>query len=342
MNSAWATTFILGDRNGVRTPMQWTGDRNAGFSKAETAQLYLPLNVDPVYGYQALNVEAQLRVPNSLLNWTKRILAVRKKHRTFGRGTLEFLKPANRAVLAYVRKFEGETLHDRQQFAGTAQPVELDLRRFIGAEMIELLGDTQFPRDRRTSLPTQSGAVRILLVQDRYDSSPRAMSDPRLSRIIDVLEQEGAGRLADYLARQRWFGSKGRCIAAVRLMDAARLAETPGLVILAIFYVEFTDGPGESYFLPLIVRPSETTSDSADPAAIPLAEDSEAGAVSDATHDSAASLALVQAIGKCRTWDGRRGVFTVPRDAGGTRRILRHSPPAETDRGRAKQYLDCV
>jgi maltose alpha-D-glucosyltransferase / alpha-amylase len=137
--------IYLGDRNGVRTPMQWTGDRNAGFSRAETAQLYLPLNVDPVYGYQALNVEAQLRVPNSLLKWTKRILAVRKKHKTFGRGTLEFLNPSNRAILAYVRKFEGEILLIVNNLASTAQPVELDLRRFIGADVIELLGETKFP-----------------------------------------------------------------------------------------------------------------------------------------------------------------------------------------------------
>ncbi len=138
--------IYLGDRNGVRTPMQWTGDRNAGFSKAETARLYLPLNVDPVYGYQALNVEAQQRVPNSLLNWTKRMLAVRKRYQTFGRGTLEWLKPANRAILAYVRKYEGETLLLVHNLAGSAQPVELDLRRFIGAEVIELLGETRFPR----------------------------------------------------------------------------------------------------------------------------------------------------------------------------------------------------
>jgi maltose alpha-D-glucosyltransferase/alpha-amylase len=138
--------IYLGDRNGVRTPMQWTGDRNAGFSRAETAQLYLPLNVDPVYGYQALNVEAQLRVPNSLLKWTKRILAARKKHKTFGRGTLEFLNPSNRAILAYVRKFEGEILLIVNNLASTAQPVELDLRRFIGADVVELLGETKFPR----------------------------------------------------------------------------------------------------------------------------------------------------------------------------------------------------
>jgi maltose alpha-D-glucosyltransferase/alpha-amylase len=137
--------IYLGDRNGVRTPMQWTGDRNAGFSKAETAQLYLPLNVDPVYGYQALNVDAQQRVPNSLLNWTRRVLTVRKRHRTFGRGTLEFLKPANRAILAYVRKFEGDILLIVNNLAGSAQPVELDLRRFIGADVVEMLGDTRFP-----------------------------------------------------------------------------------------------------------------------------------------------------------------------------------------------------
>jgi len=138
--------IYLGDRNGVRTPMQWTGDRNAGFSRAETAQLYLPLNVDPVYGYQALNVEAQQRVPNSLFRWMKRIIAARKKHKTFGRGTLEFLKPANRAILAYVRKFEGETLLIVNNLAGSAQAVELDLRRFIGSDVIELLGETRFPK----------------------------------------------------------------------------------------------------------------------------------------------------------------------------------------------------
>jgi maltose alpha-D-glucosyltransferase/alpha-amylase len=138
--------IYLGARNGVRTPMQWTGDRNAGFSQAETARLYLPLNVDPVYGYQALNVEAQQRGPNSLLNWTKRMLAVRKRYKTFGRGTMEWLKPANRAILAYVRKYEGETLLLVHNLAGSAQPVELDLRRFIGAEAIELLGDVRFPR----------------------------------------------------------------------------------------------------------------------------------------------------------------------------------------------------
>ena len=137
--------IYLGDRNGVRTPMQWTGDRNAGFSRADTARLYLPLIVDAVYGYQSINVEAQQRTPSSLLNWMKRLIAVRKKTPVFGRGTLHFLRPANESVLAHVREHEGEILVAVHNLAGSAQPVELDLRAWRGYTPIEMLGDTRFP-----------------------------------------------------------------------------------------------------------------------------------------------------------------------------------------------------
>jgi maltose alpha-D-glucosyltransferase/alpha-amylase len=137
--------IYLGDRNGVRTPMQWTGDRNAGFSRADTARLYLPLIVDTVYGYQAINAEAQQRTPSSLLNWMKRLIAVRKKTRVFGRGTLTFLRPANESVLAHVREHEGETVIAVHNLAGSAQPVELDLRAWRGHTPVEMLGDTRFP-----------------------------------------------------------------------------------------------------------------------------------------------------------------------------------------------------
>jgi maltose alpha-D-glucosyltransferase/alpha-amylase len=137
--------IYLGDRNGVRTPMQWTGDRNAGFSRADTARLYLPLIVDAVYGYQSINVEAQQRTPSSLLNWMKRLIAVRKKTPVFGRGTLHFLRPANESVLAHGREHEGEILVAVHNLAGSAQPVELDLRAWRGYTPIEMLGDTRFP-----------------------------------------------------------------------------------------------------------------------------------------------------------------------------------------------------
>ena len=99
--------IYLGDRNGVRTPMQWSGDRNAGFSRADPQALYLPLVIDPVYGYQAVNVEAQRRMPTSLLNWMRRLIAIRKRYQAFGRGTIEFLDPTNQAILAYMRWYEG-------------------------------------------------------------------------------------------------------------------------------------------------------------------------------------------------------------------------------------------
>ncbi len=142
---AMGDNIYLGDRNGVRTPMQWAGDRNAGFSRADTARLYLPLIVDPVYGYQAINVEAQNRTPSSLLNWMKRIIAVRKKARVFGRGTLRFLRPTNESVLAHVREHEGETVLAVHNLSGAAQPVELDLRPWVRHTPIEMLGETRFP-----------------------------------------------------------------------------------------------------------------------------------------------------------------------------------------------------
>jgi maltose alpha-D-glucosyltransferase/alpha-amylase len=137
--------IFLGDRNGVRTPMQWSPDRNAGFSRADPQGLYLPPIMDPVYGYEAVNVEAQSREPASLLNWMKRLIAARKAHRAFGRGSVQFLRPGNRKILAYVREYDGEVILCVANLARTAQPVELHLARFKGRVPVELLGQTPFP-----------------------------------------------------------------------------------------------------------------------------------------------------------------------------------------------------
>jgi maltose alpha-D-glucosyltransferase / alpha-amylase len=138
--------LYLGDRNGVRTPMQWSGDRNAGFSAADPARLYLPLITDPVYGYQAVNVEAQARSPASLLNAMKRLIAARRTSQAFGRGSIEFLRPRNQRVLAYLRRFGRETLLIVNNLAGSSQPVELDLRPLAGAAPVEMLSGTRFPQ----------------------------------------------------------------------------------------------------------------------------------------------------------------------------------------------------
>jgi maltose alpha-D-glucosyltransferase / alpha-amylase len=136
----------LGDRDGVRTPMQWTGDRNGGFSSADFAQLYAPPSMDPVYGFQALNVEAQLRTPSSLLRWTRRFISLRKEHPVFGLGSYEPVRPTNRRIFAHLRRYEREVLLCVHNLARSAQAVELDLSEFVGRHPEEMLGRSRFPR----------------------------------------------------------------------------------------------------------------------------------------------------------------------------------------------------
>jgi len=138
--------ILLGDRNGVRTPMQWNGGWNAGFSKAEPQRLYAPLIQDPVYGYPAVNVAAQKESEHSLLHWMQRIIAVRRSNGVFGRGSIEFLYPANHRILAYLRRLGKETVLVVNNLSGAAQAVELDLKRYKGNILIEMFGNNIFPR----------------------------------------------------------------------------------------------------------------------------------------------------------------------------------------------------
>ena len=136
--------IYLGDRHGVRTPMQWTGDRNGGFSRSDPARLYFPANMDPVYGYQAVNVEAQLRTPSSLLQWMRRIIAVRKQYPVFGRGTMDILLPSNPAVFVFVREYENVRILCVNNLSSKAQQCQLDLGRYAGMVPVELLGEQPF------------------------------------------------------------------------------------------------------------------------------------------------------------------------------------------------------
>jgi maltose alpha-D-glucosyltransferase/alpha-amylase len=138
--------IYLGDRNGVRTPMQWTGDRNAGFSRADPAQLHQPVILDPVFHYQAVNVEAQLRLPTSLLQWMRRLIRIRKRYAAFGRGALRFLACENRKVVAYLREFLDQTLLIVNNLSAVAQPAAIDLRTHRGLVPVELFGNHAFPK----------------------------------------------------------------------------------------------------------------------------------------------------------------------------------------------------
>jgi maltose alpha-D-glucosyltransferase/alpha-amylase len=137
--------IYLGDRDGVRTPMQWTADRNGGFSRADFARLYFPVIMDPVYGYEAVNVESQLRFESSLLYWMQQMIRLRKDHKVFGRGRLEFVKPENRKIFAFTREYEGETVLCIFNLSRYPQPVELDLSKYSGRTPIVMIGETAFP-----------------------------------------------------------------------------------------------------------------------------------------------------------------------------------------------------
>ncbi len=178
--------FYLGDRNGVRTPMQWSPDRNAGFSKANPQQLYLPITIDPEYHYEAINVENQQKNLSSLLWWTRRVIAMRKNFKAFSRGSLQFLHPENSKVLAFLREYEGETILVIANLSRFAQAVELDLARFAGCSLMEVFSQNHFPAIKETALSrSPSGRMQIfgsLSVRNRMRRAPcRNASCPRLT-----------------------------------------------------------------------------------------------------------------------------------------------------------------
>ncbi len=242
----------LGDRDGVRTPMQWSSDRNGGFSRADPASLALPPIMDPLYGFQAINVEAQTGDRHSLLNWLKRMLAVRAEHQAFGRGTQRFLKPANRRILAYLREYEGDTILCVANLGRTAQAVELDLHEFEGRVPIELTGAAAFPAIGQLpyllTLPPY-GFLWFRLATD-VDAPDWASSAPgvEIERYTFVLRPEladvglGANRgvlehdiLTAYVPQRRWFGAKDEAIETVAIV---RMTALPGATDLLLAEIE--------------------------------------------------------------------------------------------------------
>jgi maltose alpha-D-glucosyltransferase/alpha-amylase len=258
--------IYLGDRNGVRTPMQWTPDRNGGFSRCDPARLYSPPVMDAVYGYGAVNVEAQSRSLSSLLSWTKRMIAVRKSSKVFGYGSLTFIRPSNRAVIAYVREYQGEVLLCVANLSRSAQAAELDLSPWRGWTPMEMIGRSEFPavRDQPylvTLTPYGFLWFRLCENLERRESPPLAPEFETLvmtagkplldhARTRMVFERDV---LPVYLARARWFADKGAATVRARLAASIPLAGRAGSAELAI-----VEASGERatahYVLPLAVR----------------------------------------------------------------------------------------
>jgi maltose alpha-D-glucosyltransferase/alpha-amylase len=270
--------IYLGDRNGVRTPMQWNSDRNAGFSRSDPARLYFPVVMDPIYGYQTVNVEAQESDPSSLLQWTRNMIALRKLFQVFGRGTLEFLHPENRKILAYIRDCNfpdghAETILCVANLSRFAQPVSLDLTKYAGRLPVEMLGYVPFPAipdlpAGQTSAPAypltlapysflwlelQPAPLRPVapavehptLAATSTLSITTALAEPWLKQIESLLPA--------YIAQQRWFGGKSKTIRSARITSSTPIPAADA--VIAFVELSFSDDSTDLYQLPLALLP---------------------------------------------------------------------------------------
>ncbi len=282
--------IYLGDRNGVRTPMQWSLDRNAGFSRADPQRLYLPVNMDPVYGYQSINVESQARNPSSLLNWTRRLIGERKNHRAFGRGNISFLRPGNRKILAYLREWQDESILCVANMSRYPQAVELSLGRFEGRVPIELRGKTSFPPIGKLpyllTLPGH-GYYAFLLAADAPPPTWHAQIAPtrELPTLVlldtwrNLLSPGGSARdvmralshttpeklrdevLIPFLESQRWYAGKGNQVTGLALPDIGPWRTREGSWHIFVVKIEFAQIPPQVYFLPLGIAWEEPNGD---------------------------------------------------------------------------------
>jgi maltose alpha-D-glucosyltransferase/alpha-amylase len=318
--------FFIGDRNGVRTPMQWSPDRNAGFSRADPQRLYLPPIMDAVYGYESTNVEAQSRDPSSLLSWTKRMLAVRKTSQAFGRGSRRFLRPGNRKILAYLREFGEDTILCVANLSRSAQPVELNLAPFKGRVPVEMLGRTAFPPigdlpylltisaygfywfRLATDAAVPSWHEQIVSVDERpvlvlFDGWLSLFRERVVPWRIGMAEktrtQFETDTLPRYIETQRWYAAKGTPVERARITEQVLWQEGKVSWLLALVELDGTE-PRANYFLPLGLaweeREDERVRNLSTSAVAKIRQQANVGVMGDAFADEVFCRAMVAAM----------------------------------------------
>ena len=344
--------IYLGDRNGVRTPMQWNADRNAGFSVANPARLYSPVIMDPLWGYEAVNVEAQQGDPSSLLNWMRNMIALRKLFSVFGRGSMRFFDPANRKVLAYMRQYQDERVLCVANLSRFAQPVDLDLSEAEGAIPVEMLGYVEFPPIERQPYRFTLAPYSFLWLELQQKSQPTEVSLDFVERVPlnatagweSILKGAICQRLetvdlVSYLPKQRWFAGKSRRIKSTRILDWATLRSSHS--VLMLLEVSFDTGRSDVYLLPLAMSFAEAaeelqrTSPNAVVASVISGEGS--GLLHDAVFDDETCLELLSVIENGGQLEGRHGRIRGTPGASFRDILDTASTPLPVRRGSAEQ-----
>jgi maltose alpha-D-glucosyltransferase/alpha-amylase len=326
--------IYLGDRNGVRTPMQWSGDRNAGFSQANPQRLYLPIILDPEYHYEAVNVEAQQNNPSSLLWWTKRLIALRKRFKAFGRGTLEFLHPENRKVLAFIRRYEDECIFVIANLSRFVQCAELDLSPLKGMVPIELFGRTEFPpigelpyfitlgphtfywfaiepqtaAEVTIEITSLTSQLPLLTAAGAWDALLRGKAKADLEEI-----------LPNYLKMRRWFRGKARKIRSARILEVLSVPTSSQIAYICLVQIDYVEGDPEIYLLPI----GATRGNHADQiikdsprsviARVHLKDEDEEGILYDPLVEREFCEGLLEAIARGRRLKGEKGELVAKR-----------------------------
>jgi len=315
--------IYLGDRNGVRTPMQWSPDRNAGFSTGNSQRLFLPVIVDPEYHYEAINVEAQQSNPHALLWWMKRLIALRKQHKAFGQGSLEMLHPENRKILAFIRRYETESILVVANLSRFVQFTDLNLPSLRGFVPVEMFGSIEFPQVIETqpyliTLGPHSFYWFHLQTPVAPVLHPQEMAVPQLEArgpwqtVCNA--SDFATILPKYLVTQRWFGGKSRKIKATKVIDTiSALNDSTKTALILLLKVDYTEGSPETYVLPIAFAPIEQldqlqrTNPKAIIARLHLTDTNSMGVLYDALVEPAFCQALLSSIAGRRKLKGRQG-----------------------------------
>jgi maltose alpha-D-glucosyltransferase/alpha-amylase len=314
--------IFLGDRNGVRTPMQWSADRNAGFSRANPQRLYLPIIIDPDYHYEVVNVEARQNNPHSPLWWMKRVLALRKRFKAFGRGAVEILNPENRKVLAFIRRYQEERILVLANLSRFIQYVELDLSAFEGLVPVELFGRTEFPAIGKQPYFVSLGPHNFFwfALEPKRAPALAAAAAPEAAvptlavagGLETIFRREGRAALESllpaYLQGCRWFGGKARRIKSAVIFETIPLPSSTSLAHITLARVEYLEGDPETYVLPLAVLPAAQADAAREgyPQAVVarlVGKDGE-GILFDALRDPGVCDALLEAIARHRRFRG--------------------------------------